>query len=122
VAVKAEAARPVPPGAPGIEAEPAKPEDGRAQDGHGQVVGVKGFMAVAFTFPDNERRGQGGNPGIDVDDGPPGEIQAPSPGASRRFPRPSGPRVIDQGGPEEGEDQEGGEFHPLGKGAGDQGG
>ena len=109
-------------GTAGIEAEPAEPEHRGAQDGHGQVVGMKGFMAVAFAFPDDERRGQGGNPGIDVDDGAAGEIQGPQvaePAADP--PDPVGHRVINQGRPEQGENQEGGEFHPFGKGAGDQG-
>ncbi len=123
VAVKAEAARPL--AARALPAlKPNQPNQRMAApgNGHGQVVGMKGFMAVPFAFADDQGRSQGGNPGIDMNHGPPGKIQGAQvsePAADP--PDPVGHRVIDQGAPEQGEDHKSGKFHPFGKGPGDQG-
>ena len=81
-----------------------------------------GAVAVALALAHHQGRGQGGDTGVDVDDGAAGKIQGPQalePAAVT--PDPVGHRIIDQGGPEDHEDQKSAEFHALGKGAGDQG-
>ena len=79
------------------------------------------MVAVTLALAHHQGRGQGRDAGVDVDDRAPGEIQGPQalePAAVT--PDPVGHRTIDQGDPEDHEHQKSAEFHPFGKGAGDQ--
>ena len=109
-------------GAAGVEAEPAHPQEPGSQDGEGDVVGFHGELAEALAGTDHHGKGQGGITRGDVDHGAAGEVQDPQfiePAALA--PDPVGQRIIDQGDPDEAEEQEGLEAHPFYEGPGDQG-
>ena len=111
-----------PQGAPRVEAEPPEPEERRAEDREGEVMRPEGLLCVTAPLPQEKRQGQGRDPRTDMDDDPAGEIQRPeiaepAPGS----PDPVRQGIVDQGRPQDGEDEKGREFHPLREGADDQG-
>ena len=107
--------------AAGVEAEPAEPQQRRAHDGHGQVVRLHRLVPVAAALAEHDRADERGDARGDVHDGAAGEVERAEllqPAAVA--PDPVGERVVDEGRPEHGEQQEGRELHALGEGAGDQ--
>jgi hypothetical protein len=59
----------------GVEAEPAHPQDRRADHGLGQVVRLDRLAAVAGALADHVGTDQAGDRGIDVHHGAAGEVQ-----------------------------------------------
>ena len=58
----------------GVEAEPAEPQEARAEDGHRDVVRLHP-VAVDDALADEQRDDQGGDTGRGVDDGATGEVE-----------------------------------------------
>ncbi len=84
-------------------------------------MGFHGDLAETFPGADDHGEGQGRIACGDVHHGAAGEIQRPQdvqPAALA--PDPVGQGIIDQGHPDEAEDQKGFEAHPFHKGPGDQ--
>ena len=80
-----------------------------------------GVVAVTLAFAHHQGRCQGHDAGVDVYHRAAGEIQGPQvlePAAVT--PDPVSHRTIDDGDPQDHEHQKSAEFHPFGKGAGDQ--
>ncbi len=80
------------------------------------------MLAKVLAGANHQHRGQGGGARGEVDHQPAGKIEDPAgrePAAGP--PDPMTDRIVDHDGPEQGKDHEGGEAHPFGKGAGDQG-
>ena len=85
-------------------------------------MGFHGDLAEALAGADDHGEGQGGKARGDVHHGAAGEIQDPQgvqPAALA--PDPVGQGIIDQGHPDEAEEQKGLEPHPFHEGPGDQG-
>ncbi len=111
-----------PEGASRIEPEPAEPQERAAQDGERQVVRTERLFVVADPFAQHQRHDQGGNARTHMDDDSAGKIEgAQLSHPAAHPPDPVGQRIIDQGGPEDRQDEERGELHPFRKGADDQG-
>ena len=86
-------------------------------------MGQEGPLGKAEALAEHHARDQGGDPGADVDDGAPGEVQGgqlEEPAVVR--PDPVGEGVVHEGGPQEGEQHVGREPHALRDGAADEGG
>ena len=82
-------------------------------------MGNKLFPAVTFPFGNDENGGEGRNPGTDVNHSAAGKVESsqfsqPASGA----PNPVCQWSVNQGGPQDNEDQQGAKFHPFGEGAG----
>ena len=108
-------------GAAAVKAEPAKPEQARTQHGHGQVVRLKVFTAIALAGTDNQDRCQCRCPAGDMNHQATGKVMHPhftQPAAAA--PYPVADRIIDQNRPEQTEEHKGPEADPFGKGAGNQ--
>ena len=85
-------------------------------------MGLHGKLAEAFAGTDDQGEGQGRKPRGDVDHGAAGEVQdAQVVQPAALAPDPVGQGVIDQGHPDQAEEEKGLEPHPLHKGPGDQG-
>ena len=113
-------------GGTGVEAEPAHPEQARAQQGEGQVVGGHGGLGVAVAGAQEEGQGQAGHARGDVHYGASGEVDGPL-GAqveevAVRGPDPVAERAVDEEHPERDEGQPAPEGDALGHGSGDEGG
>src|SRR5438128_4486827 len=110
-------------GAPGVEAEPAEPQHGSAEDYVRDVIRptVEAFDALAS--PDDEGGRDRGNPRGGVDDQAAREVED-SEGLEEtaEAPVPVRDRNVDERRPEDDVDQEGLEPEPLREGADDQGG
>jgi hypothetical protein len=85
------------------------------------------FLLVADALAEDDGADEGRDAGVDVDDGAAGEVQrAPAEDQAGRgviaaqVPDHVRDRVIDDGEPDDGEDHERGEFHPLDEPADDQ--
>ena len=123
----------------GVEAEPADPQDRRADHGQGQVVRLDRLAPVADALADHVRADQAGDRGIDVHDGAAGEIQralgeqearlgqhaVDRVGAGERIRAGEEPdhvrhRQVGEGEPQHGEQQHAGELHAFGERADDQ--
>ena len=105
----------------GIEAEPAEPQQARAEDGHRHVVRLH-RLAVDGAAADEQGDDQGRDAGADVDDGAAGEVERAEleqPAVGR--PDPVGQRRVDEDRPEDREQDERAEPLALGEGAGDEG-
>ncbi len=61
----------------GVEAEPAHPEQGRADHGQRQRVRRQGFLAVADALAEHDAAHQAGDAGIDVHDRAAAKSSAP---------------------------------------------
>ena len=115
---------------PGVEPEPAQPEDEHAQGGQGHVVAQDGlwFSPHVFTQPRPQNNGSGQpDPGPHgVDHGGAGEIDEaqvfqPALTLVQATPGPGTEDGINQGADHEGVDQIGNELGPLGHGPGNNG-
>ena len=107
-------------GRAGVEAEPAEPQEARAEDGHRHVMRLHPF-AVGDAPADENGNDQGRQARRGVDDGATSEVEGaeleqPAVGG----PDPMGDQRVDQDGPQDGEEDEGCEPLPLGEGAGDE--
>ncbi len=108
-------------GGAGVEAEPAEPQEARAEDGHRDVVGLD-TLAVEHAAPDQDGDEQGRHARGGVDDGAAGEVE----GAQLVQPAVGGPDPVRHGGvdehrPQDGEQHERAEALALGERARDQG-
>ena len=61
--------------AAGVEAEPAEPEDGRAEHDHRHVVRLHRLLPKPLRLSEDERGGERGGAGVDVDRGAAGEVE-----------------------------------------------
>lgn len=108
-------------GGAAVEAEPADPEEDGADDDVGDVVrppGHAGVVAVAGALAEHEGVGEGGGAGGDVDGAAAGEVEGaqlvePAVGV----PGPVGDGVVDDGGPDEEEDERGKDATAVSDGA-----
>ena len=105
-----------------VEAEPPEPQEAGAQHGVGDVMRLHGGLWEALAGPDGYGEGKGREPGRDMHHGAAREVQG-SHGShpAAVAPHPVAQGIIYYGCPEQSEDQEGLEAHPLHEGAGDQG-
>jgi hypothetical protein len=91
-----------------VEAEPANPEENGSENDVGDVVGTVGEtvnLAVAGALSEHQGVGESGGTGADVDWGTTGEIEtAHDERPAIGVPGPVRNRVIDDGGPDEDED------------------
>lgn len=98
-------------GTAAVEAEPADPEEHGTQDDVGDVMGPVGEavdVVVAGALAEHQGVGQGGGARGDVDGRTAGEIEtAELEGPAVGVPGPVGDGVVDDGGPDEDEDQAG---------------
>jgi hypothetical protein len=116
-------------GSAAVEAEPAKPQDGRAEHDERDVVRpVVGVLAEALAVANDEDEDQRGHTGVDVDYGAAGEVDG---GAERladgtfgaeqaAAPHHVGQRAVHQGDPYGDEHGPGTELGTVGDGAADQ--
>ena len=121
-----------------VEAEPAEPQDARADHDQRQVVRTHGLLGEPDALAEHQRQGQAGRTGVDVDRGSTGEVvgtgtaeeqaaclvgdpAARLGGVAAEGEHPVGRREVDEGRPDDGEDGPGAELGAVGDGAGDQG-
>ncbi|MCY1294157.1 hypothetical protein D9M70_434400 [compost metagenome] len=106
----------------GVEAEPAHPQQGGADQGVAEVVRRHGDVRVTLALAQHQAGHQAGDTGVDVHHGATGEVEhAPVPHQRAvAAPHHVRDRRVDQGEPHCGEDQHGGELHALGEGTDDQ--
>lgn len=94
-----------------VETEPADPEEDGAEDDMGDVVrAVREAMAVVVpgALAKHERVGEGGGAGRDVDGRTTGKVETTQlEGPAVGVPGPVGDGIVDDGGPDEDEDQAG---------------
>lgn len=94
-----------------VEAEPADPEEDRAEHDVGDVVGSVGEavgVRVAGALAEHDGVCESCGAGRDVDGGSTGEIEAAHfEGPASRVPGPAGDGVVNYGGPDEHEDHAG---------------
>ena len=107
-------------GTAGVEAEPPHPQQGSANNGKRQVVRRHVLTRKAAALAQHDGADQRGDAGADVNHGAAGKIQRSHGTDPAAAPYPVGQRVVNQGAPQQAEDQEGGKLHALGKGAGDE--
>ena len=116
----------------GVEAEPADPQQARADVRHRQRVRGHDFRFVAEPLAENEAAHQSGDTRVDVDDRASGEVERPlaeeEPMIVRVGRREVGAapvpnhvcdRIIDDGRPEHDEQHQRPELHALGEAADD---
>src|SRR5207253_10879658 len=106
--------------AAGVEAEPAEPEERRAQDGHRRIVRVHRLAAEADAPAKDERGDERRDATRDVHDGAAREVERTELAEPAAAPDPVRDRVVDERGPEQREDDEGLEPLALGERAGDE--
>ena len=112
--------------AAGIEAEPADPEQSRANEREHDVVRWHRLMRKAAALAEDERADERGGAGADVDDGAAGKVEHGQMTAERPIEVTTFPpdhvreRAVNERQPEHHEQHEGAEFHPLRKGTGDE--
>lgn len=91
-----------------VEAEPADPQEHRAEDDVGDVVWAVGKTigcAVSGALAEHEGVGKGGGAGGDVDWSSTSEVETTHlEGPAVGVPGPAGNRIVDDGGPDEDED------------------
>ncbi|CRK19747.1 hypothetical protein BN1708_000412 [Verticillium longisporum] len=107
-------------GRSGVEAEPADPEEDGADDNVGDIVGaiVELVRAVATTLAEHHRVRESSGARGNVDGGAAGKVEAAhAAGPTRRVPCPAGNGVVDDGRPDEHEDDAGQHAPTLGDGA-----
>lgn len=109
-------------GAACVEAEPADPEESGSDDGEGDLVRVHGGLAEAATFSNGKTADEAGDGGVDVDDSAACEIEhAPAHEEAIGAPCHVPDGEVGEDEPKGGENEDGGEFHPLGEGSDDEG-
>ena len=105
-----------------VKPEPAKPQQGGPQYAVRERVRRNGVLVNVLAFADHQGRHQGGDPGVDVNHRATGEVEHPHVLQKAAYaPDPVGNGIVHEGRPQQGEDQERGELHPLGERADDQG-
>jgi hypothetical protein len=107
-------------GGTGVEAEPAEPQDGRAEHGQGQVVRDEGLLAVAGALAQVDGAGQGRGGRTHVHHRAAGEVQGAQAGQPAAAPDPVAHGAVDEDEPQDGEQQETGELDAFGEGPGDK--
>lgn len=106
-----------------VEAQPSEPEQGGAEDDHGDVMGPEVDHQAFLPAAEHQGVGQGGHAGADFDGAAAGVVHhAVFVGPAVDVPGPAGDRAVDQRGPEEDEDHHRGETAAFGDGADDDGG
>lgn len=109
-----------------VEAEPANPEEDGAKDDVGDVVRTVGQAAgvvVAGALAEHQRVGQGGSARRDVDGRTTSKVEAAHlEGPAVGVPGPVGDGVVDDGGPDEDEDQTGQQAAAVSSGSDSKGG
>lgn len=106
-----------------VEAEPAEPQEGRAEHDERQAVRPHRVLLEADPLADDEDHAEGRRTGVDVDRRAAREVddtQLEQPAA--RAPDPVRDREVDDGDPQGDEQGPGGELDAVGEGAADQGG
>lgn len=103
-------------GATTVESEPSEPEHDRAENDVGGVVWLvcETLGSVAAALAEVKRDGESGSSGRDVHRGSASKVKSThDEGPAVGVPGPAGDRVVNEGRPEEGEDQDGAETCPL---------
>ena len=103
-----------------VEAEPAEPEQPRAEEREGDVVRQDRLAAVVLAGAEHERGDERRDAGVDVHHRAAGEVEHAAAHEPAAAPDPVRHRRVDQQGPERDEGDVGPEPHPLDHGAGDQ--
>ncbi len=107
--------------APGVEAEPAEPEEGGAQQHEGDAVRQERLASVVAARSQDPSGDQRRGAGVDVHHRAAGEVERPERPEPAAAPDPMADRGVDHQGPAGTERDESAEAHPLDHGAGDQG-
>ena len=103
-----------------VEAEPAEPEEDRAQHDIGRVVGLvrQALCAIPAALAEVDGDGECGGSGGDVDGSSTGKVEpAEDEGPAVGVPCPAGDGVVHDGRPDEDEDHYGAKLAPFGDGA-----
>ncbi|KAF5032516.1 hypothetical protein DSECCO2_616470 [anaerobic digester metagenome] len=108
-------------GGPGVEPEPAEPEEPAAEQGHRDIVGLHRVLPEPDPLPDHEGEGEGREARVYLDHGAAGEVQEAKGLGPTPAPGPVGEGVVDERGPEEPEHEERAQSHPFGDSGGDDG-
>ena len=103
-----------------VEAEPADPQQPRADDRQRQIERREILAAKALSLADHQRRDQPGDAGVDVHDGSAGEVQQTHLLQEAAAPHPMRRRNIDDEQPHRAKQHEGRKLHALGDRAADQ--
>ena len=103
-----------------VEAEPADPQQPRADDRQRQIERREILAAETLALADHQRRDQPGDAGVDVHDGSAGEIQQTHLLQEAAAPHPMRRGNIDDEQPHRAKQHEGRELHALGDRAADQ--
>ena len=96
-----------------VEADPADPEQARADHRQRQVMGGEIVGAVTVAFAEHIRRDQTCNPRVEVDDRAAGEIENAGTGEKATTPHPMRDRHVDEEQPPGDEPQERGKPHAV---------
>lgn len=98
-------------GAATVKAEPADPEENGSEDDMGDVVGAVGEavgLVVAIALSEHQSVGEGSSTGADVNRSATSKVEAAHlEGPAVGVPGPVGNRIVDNGGPDEDEDNGG---------------
>ena len=97
----------------GIEAEPAEPEERRAEHRHRQIVREHCRPAVAAALAEQDAERETGDTGEDVDDEAARKVERAELREEAAAPDPVRHRVVDEDGPEQDEERERAELHAL---------
>ena len=103
-----------------VEAEPADPQQPRADDRQRQIERREILAAKTLPLADHQRRDQPGDAGVDVHDGSAGEVQQTQLLQEAAAPHPMRGGNIDDEQPHRAKQHEGRELHALGDRAADQ--
>ena len=106
--------------AAGVEAEPAEPQQARAEEHERHVVRDDRGLPVSLPLPDGDDRGQRRNGRVHVHDGAAGEVERAHVGQPATAPDPVRDRAVDDERPERDEHDVRREAHALDNRARDQ--
>ena len=104
----------------GVEAEPAEPQQARAEQHQREVVGPVLLLGPAPALAEDEREREARGAGVDVDDGAAGEVLDPQAAEPAATPHPVGDGEVHQRGPGDGEYRPGAELRSVRDRAADQ--
>ena len=119
------ASGPEPSALPGVESEPAHPQQASADKAEDHGVGRHVGVRIAEALAEINRSDECGDAGGDVNDGPAGEVEAGNMPPVRIQQAADAPdhmrhRAIDEQRPQRKKDGHGAELHALGESAGDE--